>query len=159
MQKLIPLISLLLLVAATALGQALPSGSPSADLREIERLEFEWNRINEVSDFEGIERLLAEDSYHVGPSGRTYNKRQDVEAQRASWERKQSAGSTLRFIVSNQKIRLFEDVAVVTATGTSITTLADGTRRFGSSFRTVHVWEKRDGRWLLIVDQVTGLAR
>ena len=145
-------------MAATAPGQRLPAFRVS-DLREIERLEIEWNRINEVSDVEGIERLLADDSYHVGPSGRVYNNRQDVEAQRASHARKQAAGSTLRFIISDQKIRLFKHVAVVTAMGTSVTALADGTRRNGNPFRTVHVWEKRDGRWLLIVDQVTGVVK
>jgi ketosteroid isomerase-like protein len=146
-------------MAAAAVGQRTLFDSRPGDLLEIARLEAEWNRVNEVSDVEGIELLLAEDSYHVGPSGRAYTKRQDVVAQRASRERKGSAGSTLRFIVSNQKIRLFSDVAVVTATGISITTLADGTKRYGNPFRTVHVWEKRDGRWFLTVDQVTGVGR
>src|SRR5688500_13910912 len=118
------ILAVLLVLMSTGFGQHAPSGSRSADLREIERLETEWNWINEVSDVEGIGRLLADDSYHVGPSGRLYTKGQDIEAQRASRERKESAGSTLRFIVSNQKIRLFNDVAVVTATGSSVTTLA-----------------------------------
>ena len=155
----LPILAVLFVLMSTGFGQRSPSASRLTDLREIERLEIEWNRINEISDVEGIERLLADDSHHVGPSGRLYTKSQDIEAQRASRERKESAGSTLRFIVSNQKIRLFNDVAVVTAPGSSVTTLADGTKRYGNSFRTVHVWEKREGRWVLIVDQVTGIAR
>jgi hypothetical protein len=34
--------------------------------QEIERLEIEWNTINEVSDAEGKQRMLADDSYHIG---------------------------------------------------------------------------------------------
>ncbi len=149
----------LLLVTMATFGQRNEAASHLSDLREIEQLEVEWNRINEDSDAERIGYLLADDSYHVGPSGRVYTRDQDVEAQRASRERKVSVGSTLKFVISNQSIRLFKNVAIVTATGRAVTTLADGTKRFGNSFRSVHVWEKRDGRWQLIVDQVTGIAR
>lgn len=153
------ILAVLFVSMSTGFSQSAPSASRSTDHREIERLEIEWNRINEDSDVEGIESLLADDSYHVGPSGRVYTKGQDIAAQRASQERKLAAGSTLRFIISSRKIRLFENVAVVTATGLSSTTLSDGTKRYGNAFRVVHVWEKRDGRWLLIVDQVTGIVQ
>jgi uncharacterized protein (TIGR02246 family) len=150
------LITIVLLMAAgTTFAQRDLAGSRLSDLREIEQLETEWNRINEVSDVEGFERLLAEDSYHVGPSGRLYTKSQDIEAQLAARNRKLGSGANLRFIISDQKIKIFKNVAVVTATGRSVTTHADGTKNLGNSFRSVHVWEKRDGRWLLTVDQVT----
>ena len=131
------------------------AGSREADLREIEVLEDEWNRINEVSDAEGKRRLLADNSYHVGPSGRLYNKQQDIEDARLSYERKQRDKSITRFHIENRKIRLNRDVAVVTATGRSIVT-RDGLERRGRPFRAIHVWEKRNGRWQLVVDQVTG---
>ena len=137
----------------------LEAQSRARDLREIERLEEEWNAINEVSDVEGKNRLLAEDSYHVGPSGRLYNKQQDLEDARLSYARKQKDQSITKFQIENRKIRLYRDVAVVTATGWSIVTRNGEFGRRGGSFRVVHVWEKRDGRWLLVVDQVTGIAR
>jgi hypothetical protein len=128
-----------------------------SDLQEIERLEIEWNTINEISDPDGKQRLLSEDSYHVGPSGRLYNKQQDVEAMTSSRQQKQSSNSSVKFLMSNQKIRMYKDAAVVTATGISVTT-RDGAERRGGSFRVIHVWEKRDGTWLLSVDQVTAIA-
>jgi uncharacterized protein (TIGR02246 family) len=131
--------------------------SRQRDLREIERLEAEWTRINEVSDAEGKARILVEDSYHVGPSGRLYNKQQDVEDARLSYERKQKDGSITKFYFENRRIRLFRDVAVVTATGRSIIT-RDGVERRGRAFRVVHVWERRNGRWQIVVDQVTGIS-
>jgi ketosteroid isomerase-like protein len=137
----------------------LEAPSRTRDLRQIERLEDEWNVINEVSDADGKNRLLAEDSYHVGPSGRLYNKQQDVEDARLSYVRKQKDQSITKFQIENQKIRLYRDVAVVTATGWSIVTRNGEFGHRGGSFRVVHVWEKRDGRWLLVVDQVTGIAR
>jgi ketosteroid isomerase-like protein len=134
------------------------SNARQRDLREIERLEAEWNRINEVSDPDGKSRLLADDSYHVGPSGRLYNKQQDVEDARISYERKQKDESITKFYFKNRDIRLYSDVAVVTATGWSMVT-KDGIERRGNSFRVVHVWENRDTGWQLVVDQVTGVAR
>ena len=133
------------------------SSSKNADLREIERLEIEWNRINELSSAEGKQRLLADDSYHVGPSGRTYTKAQDVAGMEASFKEKQESNTTVKFVITDKRIRLYNEVAVVTATGISITT-QNGARRVGNSFRAIHIWEKRDGRWQLVVDQVTGVA-
>ncbi len=151
--------ALVVFVACAVLGQrsATSTRVADADLREIERLEVEWNTINEVSDEEGKRRLLADDSYHVGPSGRLYNKSQDIAAARLSYEQKQASNSSLKFVITNRKIRLYSNVAVVTATGWSITT-RDGQQRKGNSFRVVHVWEKRDGRWQIVVDQVTRIA-
>ena len=162
--KLFFSVSLMLLTVIVAHGQQANdiesvrshAESRNKDLREIERLEFEWNRINEVSDPEGKRLLLAEDSYHVGPSGRTYTRDQDIAAARAAREQNLASNSTLRFTMTNQWIRLYKDIAVVTATGTSVRTTQDGQTRKGNPFRVVHVWEKRDGRWQLIVDQVTG---
>lgn len=151
--------ALFLLITHLALGQQVTKKlSRNKDLREIERLELEWNRINEVSDSEAKARLLADDSYHVGPSGRTYTRDQDIEAARATQEQNKSSGSTLKFTITNQRIRLYKDIAVVTATGTSVRTTQDGQRRQGNPFRVVHVWEKRDGRWQLVTDQVTRIG-
>src|SRR5688572_14009569 len=138
MKRVITLTAFLLFAAGAVFGQQL-SISRAADLRVIEGLEVEWNRANEVSDADSKGRLLADDSYHVGPSGRLYNKTQDVEAMRQSRLQKEAANSSLKFIISNRKIRLYADIAVVTLTGTSITT-RDGQQRRGGSFRAVHVW-------------------
>jgi hypothetical protein len=62
--------------------QSQSKAAQSKDYQEIERLEIEWNTINEVSDVEGKEQMLADDSHHVGPSGGVYNKTQDVADQR-----------------------------------------------------------------------------
>jgi len=147
MKHAIGVAALVVFAAFVGFGQQSPASSRAAsDLREIERLEAEWNTINEVSDAEGKRRLLAEDSYHVGPSGRLYDKSQDIAAARLSYEQKQASNSSLKFVITDKKIRLYTDVAVVTATGWSVTT-RDGQERRGNSFRVVHVWEKRGGRW------------
>ena len=165
--KLLYLIAATLFFGATEITVAQQKAQPDAqtetrlherDVREIERLEDEWNTINEVSDVEGKRRLLAEDSYHVGPSGRLYNKAQDIEATKLSYDQKQASGSDLKFIITNRRFRLNGDIAVVTMTGRSVTT-RDGTQREGSSFRAVHVWERREGRWQIVVDQVTGVSK
>jgi ketosteroid isomerase-like protein len=146
-----------MIAAGSVFGQQRSALSRTADLRAIERLEVEWNRANEVSDVESKRRLLAEDSYHVGPSGRLYTKQQDIEATELAYRQKRAPTAVLKFSVENQKIRLHKNVAVVTATGWSVTT-KDGKERRGGSFRSLHVWEKRAGRWQLVVDQVTGVA-
>lgn len=128
----------------------------SRDYQEIERLEVEWNNINEVSDAEGIQRMLADDSYHIGPSGRFYDKTQDVATQRLARERKRAANSFPKFITQERRIRLFKDAAVVTGLGATLVT-KDGQQRLTGQFRFVHGWQRRGGRWQLIVDQVTAV--
>jgi uncharacterized protein (TIGR02246 family) len=150
--------AIVMIAAGSVFGQQRSAPSRTADLRAIEAVEVEWNLANEVSDAEAKRRLLADDSYHVGPSGRLYTKQQDIEATEASYRQKQASTRMLRFFVENRKIRLYNNVAVVTATGWSVTT-KDGTERRGSSFRSLHVWEKRRGVWQLVVDQVTAVAR
>lgn len=126
------------------------------DYREIERLEVEWNRMNEVSDAEGKQRTLAPDSYHIGPSGRYYDKPRDIAETSASYARKLASGEITKFTISDMRIRMFEGVAVVTALGRSVVT-KDGQGRTGRPFRVVHVWEKRGRSWQLTVDQVTAV--
>ena len=126
----------------------------SKDYQEIERLEVEWNTINEVSDADGVQRMLADDSYHVGPSGRLYNKSQDVTAQRQASKRKKASNSFPKFLIQERRIRLFKGVAIVTGLGASVGT-KDGKEQITNQFRFVHVWERRDRRWQLTVDQVT----
>ena len=166
MSRLYFLAAILFIVSTAALGQQMAdtdsrrssTASRDRDLREIERLEIEWNRINEVSDSQAKGRLLADDSYHVGPSGRIYTREQDIAAARASETHNRTSNSTLKFIITNKRIRLYKDIAVVTATGTSIRTTPDGRKKIGNSFRAVHIWEKRNGRWLIVVDQVTRIG-
>ena len=104
------------------------AASRARDLKDIESLEIEWNRINEQSDPEGKRRLLADDSYHVGPSGRLYTKEQDIAAAQATEEQNRKSDSTLRFTITDKRIRLYKGVAVVTAFGTSVRT-TDGQKK------------------------------
>lgn len=123
--------------------------------QEIDRLEVEWNIINELSDPDGKEHILSTDSYHVGPSGRLYNKAGDVAT--ARWVRdRRSPGTILKFDISEKWIRIYKDVAIVTGYGRSVV-LEDAKKRVGTPFRFVHVWEKRGGKWVLTVDQVTAV--
>ena len=150
------LASIIFLVGPSIVSAQSPSVPDPKQLEEIQRLEAEWNRANELSDPDAKVQLLADDSYHVGPSGRLYDKTADIVAAREARARR-LAGSEVKFDV-NPQIRMFDGVAVVTGSGRSTTT-ENGRRRVGNLFRFVHVWVKRDGRWRLIVDQVTGVAQ
>jgi ketosteroid isomerase-like protein len=123
---------------------------------EIERLEIEWNTVNEVSDAEGKERLLADDSYHIGSDGRFYDKIQDVAIQREARKRKKATNNVVKFDIADRQIRLFKDVAIVTGLGTTFVT-TNGQKRLSGQFRFVHIWEKRGARWRLTVDQTTAV--
>jgi ketosteroid isomerase-like protein len=154
-------VATVLVFAGVAIGQADPTdgapSSPDPEVREVEVLEDEWNTANEVSDVEVKLRLLAEDSYHVGPSGRIYGKQQDIDATRAARRQKDASPATLKFAVTERRIRIFRKVAVVTGSAVSMTSHS-GQTRAGNPFRFVHVWEKRGGTWQLTVDQVTGVG-
>ena len=149
---------LLGLSAAVSAQRSQPAPACKADdqpCQAIDRLEVEWNMINELSDPEGKRRMLAFDSYHVGPSGRLYDKPADIAAAKLANER-QSQYAEVRFFIAGKRIRVYGEVAVVTASGSSITTNG-GCKSAGRPFRFVHVWEKREGIWYLAVDQVTAV--
>ena len=137
-------------------NQSKSKAIPNKDYQEIERLEIEWNTINEVSDADGKERLLTDDSYHIGNDGRFYDKSQDVEIQRAARERKKASNSIVKFHISDKRIRVFKDVAIVTGLGTTFVT-KEGQKRITGQFRFIHVWEKRTNNWKLTVDQTTSV--
>lgn len=145
---------LLLASSIVCIGQISGAKVEESEPQKIERLEAEWNKANEVSDPEAKHRLLAPDSYHVGPSGRTYNNSQDIQMARAS-EAARVPGESFKYETSDQNIRIFDGIAVVTGTGRSIK--GKDPIKLGTPFRFVHIWEKRNGTWLLIVDQVTAV--
>lgn len=129
----------------------------SKTYQEIERLEIAWNTINEQSDAEEMRQMLADDSYHVGPSGRVYDKTQDITTQRSARERKEATNSFPKFVTLERQIRLFKNVAIVTGLGGRLIT-KDGREMVTGQFRFIHVWEKRNGQWQLIIDQVTAVT-
>ena len=157
MQYPFTIVAVIALLVAPVFAQSSDPPTKAADLRDIERLETQWNTINELSDYEGKAFLLAEDSYHVGPSGRLYNKAQDVQETESSRLEKQANRRSVKFQTLSRTIRIYENVAVVTLTMSSMST-QNGLQRAGRPFHALHVWERRDGRWFLTVDQVTAIA-
>jgi hypothetical protein len=149
------LFGLSLAVSAQHTKSAPACKSDDKPCQEIDRLEVEWNIINELSDPDGKERMLAFDSYHVGPSGRVYDKRADVAAAKLADQRR-SPYASVRYLISGKRIRVYGNVAVVTGNGSSIVT-EGGSKTAGRAFRFVHVWECREGIWYLTVDQVTAI--
>lgn len=152
-------IAVLFALAVAASGQrkeSLPACAPAdKPCHAIDQLEVEWNIINELSDPDGKDRILAHDSYHVGPSGRLYDKPADIVAAKLANQRR-SPFATVRYFISGKRIRIYGNVAVVTGNGSSIVT-EGGTKTAGRPFRFVHVWECRESAWYLVVDQVTAI--
>lgn len=103
-----------------------------------------------------VETKLVDDSYHIGNDGRFYSKTQDVEIQRGARERKKATNHIVKFYISDKRIRMYKDVAIVTGLGTTLST-KDGQQRMSGQFRFVHVWERRDSRWQITVDQTTAV--
>jgi ketosteroid isomerase-like protein len=149
-------LTLPVICSAQKTNQAPSKVARSKIYKEIERLETEWNTINEVSDAEGKERLLAGDSYHIGSDGRFYDKKQDVAIQQEARKRKKAANSNVKFEITDRQIRLYKNVAIVTGLGTTFAT-RDGQKRMSGQFRFIHVWEKRGARWQLTIDQTTAV--
>jgi hypothetical protein len=149
-------LSLLVFVAAQSVHSQSVAVPAPEDYQEIQRLEAEWNVANELSDPEAKERLLASDSYHVGPSGRHYDKAGDIAAAVAA-KSQRLAGTSVKFDIVRPRIRMYAGVAVVTGDGRSTVT-ENGIKRSGNWFSFVHVWEKRGSVWQLTVDQVTTIA-
>ena len=99
--------------------------------------------------------LLADDSYLEEAGRKEYTKAHHVAPLETSIEPNPESKTTISwFFVVDMTIRMYDDVAVVTAIGRS-TTSENGVACYGSAVSAVHVLEKRGGRWQMAADQET----
>lgn len=112
---------------------------------EIIRLEEGWSKACKDGNRVFLEQLFASEFLFTDAKGATYTKEQEISRTLAT------DFSGMTFALSDVKVRVYGEVAVVTGLNTVTTAAATA----ASAFRVTDVFVKRDGRWQIVVAQGT----
>lgn len=149
MKRLIVAVLLIAVAASAALAQR---GNAEGEIR---KLIAEYDQAGVKHDIAFFERMLADDYVYAGTNGKSRT-RAEVLAEM----RKEAAQPTYKMTATasqDVRVRVTGDVAVVTANWTSTTVGPDSNPYppHNDSGRYTTVFEKRNGRWLIVADHVT----
>ena len=120
----------------------------------IRQLERDWSAAYLRHDVKAIDRLLADD--FVGTDGRGVMTTKADELQEAASTKEGAPASpftTLEENLSDMKVRVYGDVAVLTSRNDMKAKTAD--REVTIVYRRTTVWTKRNGRWQCVAAHVT----
>jgi ketosteroid isomerase-like protein len=131
-------------------GPTAPETSMEAsdrDIQEVERLERSFGEAITRGDGAALDRLIADDFVATNPLARAVDKKQTIaELVSPDYELESLVNEDIH-------VRLFGDVAVVTARGT-----AKGRYKgqdTSGQFRYTRIWVKREGQWQAVAAQAT----
>jgi ketosteroid isomerase-like protein len=145
MKKILAITTVILILAAAALAQE------SRDEREVLKVNQAYDEAVLKKDAEALEKLLADDYVMTSPTGAVLSKAQKMERFRTrdiQWEFGRS---------EDVKVRVIGDAAIVTARFVS-----KGVSRgnpFDDSERYLCVYQRKNGRWLAITEQITSVEK
>ena len=134
-----------------AVGFATAGFGASAD-SELKAIEEQWLDAYKKSDAAFIKNLETDDYFIVEPDGSVGTKADDVKSVADKKFVLKSAS------MSDFKCRMLgENAAVVTAT-LKLSGTDDG-KDFSGDFRAMDVFEKKDGKWMAVVSQMTKIEK
>lgn len=100
-------------------------------------------------DFAALEKLLADDLVYTHSTGIIDTKKAYIDSQ------KSGAQKYLSVDYDGPKVQAYANTAVLTS-GLKMHTETRGNDQT-ASFRVIHVWVKKDGRWQMVAHQTTRL--
>ncbi len=117
------------------------------DRQELIRLDREIGEASNRKDAATLERLIADDFIFTAVNGKTFDKKRTI----AYWAKANPKAPDETCASSDERVRVFGTTAVVVALDICQTNDKDGERTVNQSAFT-DVWEKRNGRWLLVAE-------
>jgi ketosteroid isomerase-like protein len=140
------LIGVVVLLAVAALA----AQAPPAIEKELLKLENDWNTATEKKDVVFLDKLYADEYFSTDSEGVIITKAQDLAQVKAS-------STASPFALSDMKVRVYGDTAVVTGVNTVHWTV-NGKERLGP-IRFTDVFVKRDGRWQVVASHGSKVAK
>jgi ketosteroid isomerase-like protein len=146
MQKTILLVALIIATSLSIFGQMndKQSSKMAKTEQEVMTLAIEFANSIVKSDVGAMERLLADDFMDVSPNGTMTSKSQFIAANKNPLPA--NAGKLEAIDVSESKVRVYGDAAVMTARTTLRGQTANG-QAYNTVNATVAVFVKNNGRW------------
>jgi ketosteroid isomerase-like protein len=119
--------------------------------QEVLKVEEELDRAFAEGDTATLDRIWADDVVYTSANGRVLDKAQYLARFRSGTRTFDS------FAHDDIRVRLYENMAIVTGRSTSV--LHDAGRLSAGPRRFTHIYVKRGGRWRLVAHQVTDIAK
>ena len=145
--KRLALVGATLVLAVAGLGAQAP---PSSVEKELLKLENDWNTATEKRDVAFLEKLYADEYLGTGPEGDTITKAQDL-------SRVKGSSTASPFVLSDMKVRVYGETAVVTGVNTVDWTVNGKVVK--GAIRFTDVFVRRDGRWQVVASQGTRVVK
>src|SRR5262249_53137867 len=114
---------------------------------ELIALEHTWKQSVINRDAKALEHLYADEYMSIDSEGQIWNKVDDIAIDT------NGQSYLTSFVLDELKVRLVDNIALVTGRNTSTGTLLD--RPAKAEYRFTDVFVKRDGRWQVISSQTT----
>lgn len=144
MKKLMT-ICFLLLFACVAYSQEVKKGSDVE--AELIALENAWAKAYLDRDVKTLDRLEADDWFYTSADGKLISKAQDLD------DVSSGTYQATEFKMSDLKLRVYGDTAVVTGRQTEVATMAG--KDASAQFRITDVWLRRNGQWKCIASHLS----
>lgn len=131
---------------------ALPRLRPATDdVVAVREVEARLSRASALGDTQALSQIVAKDFFAVSRSGKPENRQALLDLYRTStWK-------VVSFRQGSIQVHLYGETAIVTGVDRVRTRDRAGHERL-DSYRFLHVFEKKDGRWQLISGQLAPLA-
>jgi ketosteroid isomerase-like protein len=140
------LIGVVVLLAVAALA----AQAPPAIEKELLKLENDWNTATEKKDLAFLDRLYATECLITTAEGLTLTKAQDI-------ANVKSSSTASPFALSDMKVRVYGETAVVTGVNTVHWTVNG--KEWVGPIRFTDVFVKRDGRWQVVASHSSQVAK
>ena len=142
------------LLTATALvfAAAMAAARPPEDVAQaLMKLENDWAKAGLAGDTAALEKMLASDYVYTNPEGGMSTRADTLSAM------KSGATKYDIFTVSDMKVHVYGDAAVVTGTGH--TKGKEDGKPIDDTVRFTDTWVKQGGNWVCVATHVTRLPK
>jgi len=119
--------------------------------QEIRQIEEQLRMAAIKNDAAGLERILADDYTNINASGLVRTKAEVIA------DVKSGAAKTTSLELSDIKVRVYGDSAILTCNGTAKSQLRG--QDTSGQFRRIRVFAKKQGRWQAVALQQTRIAK
>ena len=149
MKHLLTILAIVITIPISTLGQT--SSQNFSCEQTAKELESKVSKITRDLDKTLFEQFLSDDAIIINASGETLNKKQQTNA-----FPKQIPNITFSFTVTNMKIRACGETSIIT-TGKDVIEARDTAKKSSDTqaYYFSRTYEKRQGQWQLIFNQLT----
>ena len=129
----------------------------SGDELEVQKVDHLYNQAQDRQDIAGIDHALAADFIAYTDKNETQDRRQYMDYLKASWPVPSDGITVVSHSISDQRIRVFDDMAIVTGLSKLVIRVARQNSTFRHRFITVY--GRKAGLWQVVTQLSTSIPQ